>query len=689
MPKLKQYQCCLCFKRCKENSRRHIPPGLAYKRYIQERLGRQTHCDDVICGSCFSRVYRSLPHVQHVQQDPEEDLADPDFIYEPKITNPSSPKTVHLNIPAASRSHKWCVICHKDSSRRNHIINIPSTAITQAFINCGVFIHPKSRCCYKHLENTFFSSDALHLLRAAKTSDMFSHSDVVNLLTNIRKMLRADCHRLNFDIPAFLSDEDYETLTGITKDQFNDLVTYLEDIRNTEIRSKRTCLGVFLTKLRTGLSNKVLGVLHGLTAAQVQRTVTTTRQCLMSSFVPSNLGFSHLSHEDFATLHCTETAKTLFREDDSNAVVVLDGTYIYIQKSCDYQFQRRTYSTHKNRSLLKPMMIVGTDGYILEVLGPYYADGSNSDASITKHFLTCNEDSRQWFRDGDVFLVDRGFRDAVEFLEENNISVKMPPFLKKKEKQHSTEDANLSRMITKVRWIVEAVNGRIKKWKLLDKVLPNTLVPSIGDFVRITCSLCNKYRPPIAINTEEDVKWANEMLNKAKQPNQLLELLTTKNLLRTRSTFSLVDSQNLCNFPSLSLEDLRNITMGVYQIHQAPFYVKEHLDEDGTFQLMVHKESDSLIKLKIQSRHSQSVSHTLWIQYTPEQISGWYCTCKVGARVVGCCAHIASALWYLGYERHEAKHNSGVDINTTNIDDARHRVVSVSDSESDQTMEEE
>lgn len=129
--------------------------------------------------------------------------------------------------------------------------------------------------------------------------------------------------------------------------------------------------------------------------------------------------------------------------------------------------------------------------------------------------------------------------------------------------------------------------------------------------------------------------------------------------------------------------------MGVYQIHQAPFYVKEHLDEDGTIQLMVHKESDSLIKLKIQSRHSQSVSHTLWIQYTPKQISGWHCTCKVGARVVGCCAHIACVLWYLGYERNEAQHNSGVDINTTNIDDARHREVSVSDSESDQTMEEE
>lgn len=32
-------------------------------------------------------------------------------------------------------------------------------------------------------------------------------------------------------------------------------------------------------------------------------------------------------------------------------------------------------------------------------------------------------------------------------------------------------------------------------------------------------------------------------------------------------------------------------------------------------------------------------------------ISGWYCDCKVGAKTVGCCAHVASVLWYLGYAR--------------------------------------
>ena len=35
-----------------------------------------------------------------------------------------------------------------------------------------------------------------------------------------------------------------------------------------------------------------------------------------------------------------------------------------------------------------------------------------------------------------------------------------------------------------------------------------------------------------------------------------------------------------------------------------------------------------------------------------ESITGWFCTCKCGARTVGCCAHICSVVWFLGYARH-------------------------------------
>ena len=67
--------------------------------------------------------------------------------------------------------------------------------------------------------------------------------------------------------------------------------------------------------------------------------------------------------------------------------------------------------------LLKPMMLVATDGYILTVLGPYLADGKNSDAKITEHTLNSNvEDITNWFEEDDVLVLDCGFRDAVDIL---------------------------------------------------------------------------------------------------------------------------------------------------------------------------------------------------------------------------------------------------------------------------------
>lgn len=36
-----------------------------------------------------------------------------------------------------------------------------------------------------------------------------------------------------------------------------------------------------------------------------------------------------------------------------------------------------------------------------------------------------------------------------------------------------------------------------------------------------------------------------------------------------------------------------------------------------------------------------------------ELAPGYLCTCQVGARTVGRCAHVAAILWFLGYVRHQ------------------------------------
>ena len=76
-------------------------------------------------------------------------------------------------------------------------------------------------------------------------------------------------------------------------------------------------------------------------------------------------------------------------------------------------------------------------------------------------------------------------------------------------KHHTTEEANKSRLITKVRLVVESANGCIKQWRFPYKVVPDNLVKYIGDFVKIVCAILNCFRPQtLSIDTA-----SNEIAN--------------------------------------------------------------------------------------------------------------------------------------------------------------------------------
>lgn len=120
------------------------------------------------------------------------------------------------------------------------------------------------------------------------------------------------------------------------------------------------------------------------------------------------------------------------------AILVVYGTYVFIQKSNNFKFQRRSYSQHKNRPLVKPMVIVSTTGYIVSVLGPYFADHKNNDASILKHnFQTNMENIKDWLQQDDVLIVDRGFRDSISFLESLAFRLRCLHFFQKEKTTHS------------------------------------------------------------------------------------------------------------------------------------------------------------------------------------------------------------------------------------------------------------
>lgn len=83
--------------------------------------------------------------------------------------------------------------------------------------------------------------------------------------------------------------------------------------------------------------------------------------------------------------------------------------------------------------------------------------------------------------------------------------------------------------------------------------------------------------------------------------------------------------------------------------------------------------------------------YTFWMELDASAVTGWYCKCKPGARVVGVCAHIASTHWYLGYARHNPDISFGVRNQGAYLEDARDmpQMIDGSDSECEDSIVEE
>ena len=93
-----------------------------------------------------------------------------------------------------------------------------------------------------------------------------------------------------------------------------------------------------------------------------------------------------------------------------------------------------------------------------------------------------------------IFLLNRGFRDCVESLKDDiGLCSKMPSFLRKKDKQLDTKDANYSRLVTKYRWVIEVTNlFLMTSFKALRRVKNKQLKTILKDF-RISAALINLF----------------------------------------------------------------------------------------------------------------------------------------------------------------------------------------------------
>lgn len=185
---------------------------------------------------------------------------------------------------------------------------------------------------------------------------------------------------------------------------------------------------------------------------------------------------------------------------------------------------------------------------------------------------------------------------------------------------------------------------------------------------------------------DANIEFARRMIERAREPNVVQQRVEVDNLRRRRAVWRPLRGSQI-PFPRLSLDNLRDLTYGTYQVKLAPSYVQDKIqhEDDEEFQLDELTDEVGLLRVLVYSRFRNHTKYEIFVAFTlePEEninenpeneiIESYYCTCKSGARTLGSCAHVASVLWYLGYARHEQNiyYPSSSLLHT--VEDAGHR----------------
>lgn len=204
------------------------------------------------------------------------------------------------------------------------------------FFERNIWIPEGARCCRNHLIGREIKGEVYDQIKPISIRiEEFNSADVQLLLNKSQELFKNKKNKFNFDNLRDLNDEEYRLLTSLSRADFDDIVDMISaaDIRNSSNRSIRTCVGLYLCKLRLGLSNRLLAYMFNLPDKRtVSRIIDSARQAASITFVPKNLGFSHVTRKDVIDCHTSSLARQLISGGDLNtAIVVIDGTYLFIQ----------------------------------------------------------------------------------------------------------------------------------------------------------------------------------------------------------------------------------------------------------------------------------------------------------------------------------------------------------------------
>ena len=355
-----------------------------------------------------------------------------------------------IDIPCCTASQRYCIVCGTEKERAR----IPNLVRYQTYLRYNFYIPKEVRCCKTHYLNNIIYEDCFSRIKPVANSSLVPIEDLKWILEESLSRSTKSPLLQSFSEKS-ISDQNCKSISGLCKEHFYDLLTKLTSLKNSKNRTVAAALVIFLVKMKTNMSHDNISAFFSMkNASLVGHICDEVEVAFIKDILPYHIGVQNLTRE-FLMSRQTEIAKAL--NPEAELILIADGTYAYHQKSKNNLYQRKSYSVQKNANLCKPFTVVTTDGYIIDFFGPYIATAN--DAKIFKSLLSKNQEFRDILKPNDCFIVDRGFRDCVDFVNSLGYCIKMP--CTRKADMLTTNEANASRIVTKVRWVVESIHGII------------------------------------------------------------------------------------------------------------------------------------------------------------------------------------------------------------------------------------
>ena len=370
---------------------------------------------------------------------------------------------------------------------------IPQNLITDIFIEKSLIIQEGSMACISHFVDDSlmqFKPEEIRHLKPINETSVLTEQNIKSLLLGLREKCLSQL-KFNDEIFDKMSEEELRETTGVSTECFNQMKTY---VKLNASRSDSFALGIFLTQLRSDSTTKSLSFRFNVPKTTLLRYITIIRTQLAKNFVPLWVGLNCENMRSRIKNNTSFFANAIHEISDKNIMTVWDATYIYCEKSgVDYTFQKDSFSVHKGRNLVKPMLGCTTNGYFIEATPPKKA--YESDSTILNDLMKDKSSGfDHFFVTGDMFILDKGFIRSKTTLQNEGMLVQIPlsaPY-GNKSKHLSWQLANESRLVTKLRWVVELCFGSIKnKFKKFTHTWPTVSLKHLMDDFRIACAVHN------------------------------------------------------------------------------------------------------------------------------------------------------------------------------------------------------